>query len=135
MTLRCQGQVKELSKCGVAISCDRVDVMEQLDTLIRRSHDAPVLLMKHSRTCGTSAMAYDELETFREGRPHVDVVIVDVFADRALSREIASHFGVRHESPQALLLVDGRVAWHGSHYRVTAEALRRAVDEHARLGA
>jgi len=101
--------------------------MDSLDDLIRRSHDTPILLFKHSATCGTSAMAFDELEGFRQAAPEVTVVIVDVLRDRALAREIAATFGIRHESPQALLLQDGSVRWHASHYRVTADALARAV--------
>ncbi len=101
--------------------------MDSLDDLIRRSHDAPILLFKHSPTCGTSAMAFDELDAFRKTAPDLSVVVVDVFQDRALAREIAARFNIRHESPQALLLHDGSVRWHASHYRVTADALARAV--------
>lgn len=101
--------------------------MDSLDDLVRRSHDAPLLLFKHSPTCGTSAMAFDELDTFRQSAPGVAVVVVDVLRDRALAREIAARFGIRHESPQVLLLQDGQVRWHASHYRVTTDALVRAV--------
>ena len=102
--------------------------MDSLDTLVRRSHDAPILLFKHSPTCGTSAMAFDELEAFRQTFPDLNVVVIDVVRERQLAREIAATFGIRHESPQALLLHDGTVRWHGSHYRVTVDALTRAVN-------
>ena len=36
--------------------------------------------------------------------------------------------GVRHESPQALWIVAGRVAWHASHFDITVAALAAAVD-------
>lgn len=101
--------------------------MDSLDDLIRRSHEAPILVFKNSPTCGTSAMAFDELEAFRQAAPDTAVVVVDVLRERALAREIAARFGIRHESPQALLLQDGSVRWHASHYRVTADALARAV--------
>jgi bacillithiol system protein YtxJ len=55
--------------------------------------------------------------------PAVPVYVVDVIAQRLLSREIAACFGIRHESPQAILFRGGRVAWHASHYDVTAAAL------------
>ena len=44
-----------------------------------------------------------------------------------LSRDIAAAVGVRHESPQVLILRDGHVAWHGSHWRVTQDAVRDAL--------
>ena len=101
--------------------------MDQLDDLIRRSQHTPVLIFKHSRTCGTSALAFDELEDFKQDNAPVDVVVVDVLAHRALSRAIAERFSIRHESPQALLMMGGDIRWHASHYRVTADAMRRAV--------
>ena len=35
--------------------------------------------------------------------------------------------GVRHETPQILVVRDGQVAWHGSHFHVTADALAQAL--------
>jgi hypothetical protein len=35
---------------------------------------------------------------------------------------------VRHETPQALLVRDGTLVWSASHYRVTADAMSRAIE-------
>ena len=40
---------------------------------------------------------------------------------RALSDRLAKLLGVRHESPQVLILVDGRAAWHTSHAGVRSD--------------
>jgi bacillithiol system protein YtxJ len=100
---------------------------EHFQSLVEASHRAPVVIFKHSRACGTSHMAYEELEAFAGGEGAAEVYLVDVLFNRALSRAIAGRFAVRHESPQALVLAGGEVRWHGSHYRVTAEAVRQAV--------
>jgi bacillithiol system protein YtxJ len=100
---------------------------EQIDALITQSHERPVLIFKHSTTCGTSAQAYDEVDDYLRGVAGVHVHLLDVRAARPLAREIAVRFGVRHESPQVLLLVDGRVHWHASHYRVTVQEIERAL--------
>src|SRR5262247_3077731 len=102
--------------------------MPELDEAIERSHEHPVVIFKHSATCGTSAMAHEEIEAFVEGAPWAEVYVVSVHAGRALSNEIAARFRVRHESPQALVLKDGAVAWHASHFRVTASAVAAALD-------
>jgi bacillithiol system protein YtxJ len=34
---------------------------------------------------------------------------------------------VRHESPQAILLRDGKPVWKASHFRITAGALAQAL--------
>lgn len=101
---------------------------DQLDALIDRSHRRPVVIFKHSRTCGTSAQAYDELQSLMDEAGEIDVCLVDVLRHRTASQAVASRFGVRHESPQVLVVRDGQVAWHGSHYCVTLDAVRRAVD-------
>ena len=53
--------------------------------------------------------------------------MVTVQTHRAVSNAIAQQLGVRHETPQALLIKDGRVVWSASHFRVTAAAVDRAI--------
>ncbi len=108
----------------VFIPLDRLDLV---DELVERSLTAPVVIFKHSPTCGISAFAFDELLAYREEPGSLDIHLVDVLGGREISRAIASRCGVRHESPQVLLLVDGAVAWSASHYGITGEAVRRAV--------
>jgi bacillithiol system protein YtxJ len=105
-----------------------------LDEAIRRSHEQPVVIFKHSATCGTSAMAHEEIEAFIEGAPWADVFVVSVHGGRALSNEIARRFQVRHESPQALVIRDGKVAWHASHFRVTGDAVAAALSQAGATG-
>jgi bacillithiol system protein YtxJ len=102
--------------------------IDQLDGLLAESADRPVLLFKHSYSCGTSAEALDELlahlsETPRDAR----YAMVTVQTHRDVSNAVAQRLGVRHETPQALLVRDGRVVWSASHFRVTADAVARAI--------
>lgn len=108
-----------------------LDTLEQLESLVEASHVRPVVIFKHSPTCGTSAQAFDELDSFLQGDDRVDVHLVDVLSNRPLAQAIARRFGVRHESPQVLVMTDGRVRWNGSHWRVTAAALRSALADAA----
>jgi bacillithiol system protein YtxJ len=48
-----------------------------------------------------------------------------------LSDTVAERLGVRHESPQALLIKDGRAVWHASHWSITSEALVSALRSYA----
>ncbi len=103
----------------------------ELDLVFSGSAARPVLLFKHSLTCPTSTRAYTELEKLLAGPPlDVDVVVVHVQTGRDVSNEVAQRCGVRHESPQALLLHDGHVVWHASHHHVTREAMAEAVGRH-----
>ena len=104
-----------------------LETTAQLDALVAESNVRPVAIFKHSPTCGTSAQAFDELETYLQAPDAVDVHLVDVLRSRPLSQAIAVAFGVRHESPQLLLLVGGQMRWNGSHWRANSDQLREAL--------
>ncbi len=103
------------------------DVTE-LDAAIAESQTRPVLVFKHSRSCGISCEALDELRT------HVDRAgagaaykLITVQSHRHVSDEVAARFGIRHETPQAILLRDGQPVWTASHFKITAHQLDAAV--------
>ncbi len=90
--------------------------------------DEPLaIVFKHSSTCGISARAHGEVEKFLSEHPERRIHKVEVLGARAVSDYIEQRTGIRHESPQLLLLRDGEVVWHGSHADVTAEAIFEAV--------
>jgi bacillithiol system protein YtxJ len=93
-----------------------------LDELLARSHRSPVVLFKHSLTCPISARAYREMQQY-EG----EVALVVVQRAREVSRAVEEVTGVRHESPQAIILRAGRPAWSASHFDITAAAVARAL--------
>lgn len=104
--------------------------LEEFQAALQQSHETPVFIFKHSQTCGTSAFAFEEMETWLSGLTEnaARTFVVDVHRDRAVARGIAEHLHVRHESPQLLLIRRGMVVWHASHYRITAEQVQRALD-------
>ncbi|MDH4063436.1 MAG: thioredoxin family protein, partial [Acidobacteriota bacterium] len=77
---------------------------------------------------GISAQAHAEIgDWLAVGGGALPVYLVSVREHRAVSTTIAERFGVRHESPQLLLVHGGVVRWHGSHFRVTPAAIDAAV--------
>jgi len=106
--------------------------LEELDRLLAASGSRPLLLFKHSYTCGTSMDALDELVTHLNERPTAaQYAMVTVQTHRAVSNAVSARLGVRHETPQALLVRDGRVVWSASHFRVTASAVEDAIRNQA----
>jgi bacillithiol system protein YtxJ len=104
--------------------------LTELEQVITDSHIKPVLLFKHSYTCGISAEALDELRAHLDGQPTpaaVRYAMVTVQTHRDVSNAIASKLGVRHETPQAILVRDGRAIWSASHFRVNAAELTKAL--------
>jgi thioredoxin 1 len=53
--------------------------------------------------------------------------MVTVQTHREVSNAVAARLGVRHETPQALIVRGGRVVWSASHFRVTAKAVDAAL--------
>ena len=106
-----------------------VQRIDQLDQLLTESGAQPLLLFKHSYSCGISAEALDELVAhLHSNRPGpVRYAMVTVQTHRDVSNAVAAKLGIRHETPQALVIRDGRVVWSASHFRVTAKAVEAAV--------
>ncbi|HEX8140861.1 MAG TPA: bacillithiol system redox-active protein YtxJ [Pyrinomonadaceae bacterium] len=96
------------------------------EALLARSNTEPVIVFKHSSTCPVSAAAYAEMS-----RVETDVSLLVVQQARELSHEIASATGVRHESPQAIILRNGQAVWNASHWSVKAEAVETAFRQYA----
>lgn len=92
------------------------------------------LLFKHSLVCPVSARAWRELERFLAEHPALPCAWIDVIGSRPLSRTVAERTGVRHESPQALVLADGRCVWHASHGAISAASLASAWADAAQSG-
>ena len=102
--------------------------LSELDAAIAESRERPVLLFKHSRTCGISHGALDELHAHvTRAASGVAYKLITVQSHRAISDEAAARLGVRHETPQAILLRDGRAVWKASHFRITADQLDAAM--------
>ena len=113
-----------------------VEDLAQLDRLLKSSDPQPLLLFKHSRTCGTSAEALDELIAHLDERRRqdTDYAVVTVQTHREISNAVSAKLGIRHETPQALLIRDRRVVWSASHFRVTADAVTKALEQHLAAG-
>jgi bacillithiol system protein YtxJ len=96
--------------------------VDGLEQAIVASQAGTVVLFNHDPYCPVSAAAFDEMRGF-EG----DVRLIDVSRLRDVTRELAQRTGVRHESPQIIVLRDGEATWSASHFRITADAVAKAV--------
>jgi bacillithiol system protein YtxJ len=96
--------------------------IDGLDRLFEQSFDQPVVVLKHSTTCGISSGVYREV-----GLVPVDVNVIVMQTHRDVSNAIASRTGIRHESPQAFVLRDGKAVYHASHYDIEAEHIEATL--------
>lgn len=84
------------------------------------------IIYKHSPTCSLCGWSNYKLGQLAE-QDGLTLELVDVFKDRTLSDAIEAKFGVRHESPQVLIIDDGEVTWHASHRGVAPDRVRGAL--------
>jgi len=93
------------------------------------SAEQPLLIFKHSLTCPISTRAYQELKRFLQDEKsrQVQCALVIVQTARSVSNEIAARLNIQHESPQAILVKDGRAVWNTSHFNITCQSLTQAL--------
>jgi bacillithiol system protein YtxJ len=105
--------------------------VESVDAAIAESRDRPVLLFKHSRYCGVSCEALDELQSHIDSQAEASVAykMVTVQTHRSVSDAISQRLGIRHETPQAILLRGGKAVWNASHFRITSRHLNQVVSD------
>lgn len=103
---------------------NRITEVSEFDGLVEQSKSKPVIIFKHSTTCPMSAAAYREMAHFDD-----EVALVEVQRARELSREIENRTGIRHESPQVIIMRNGQVIWDASHFEIRHEAVTEVVNK------
>lgn len=106
----------------------QLERMEQLDELTEVSQSVPVVIFKHSTTCGISRMSLRSFERdYKYEESQLKAYFLDLKQYREISNAIESRFGVQHESPQLLLIKNGTVTYHTSHSGIDATVLSEKI--------
>ena len=84
------------------------------------------VIFKHSTVCPFSAVAHAEMERFVRSNPEMPVYLLRVRENRDLAR-VGEYLGIRHESPQVIVVQKGRAAWNASHAAITAAAVEKEI--------
>ncbi len=88
----------------------------------------PVLIFKHSNRCSISSMAFNRVQKAAEAlNEKFDFYLIDVVADRSLSLQLADELAVEHESPQAIVLNQGKVIYSESHMGINPQEILSLV--------
>ena len=111
--------------CGLTVNSPFIEIgsVAALDEFLARANGSPAVLFKHSNTCGVSARAYAEMSKLRE-----PVGLITVQKARAVSDEIEKRWNVDHESPQVLIIRDGKAVWDASLSQVNARQVESALE-------
>ena len=109
------------------INWNELTDLVQLDEIIAISNKKPVAIFKHSTKCSVSRMALKQFENEFNSSDKITPYFLDLIAHRDISDEIANRFGVTHQSPQLILIKNGKAIYNVSHSDIDAESLNAKV--------
>ena len=102
--------------------------IKQLDAIVEASAEKPVVIFKHSTRCSISRMALKNFEReYDLAESEASSYFLDLLEHRDISNEIAQKFQVIHQSPQLILIKDGKAVYNASHSEIDAEALKSKI--------
>lgn len=102
--------------------------LKALDRIIKESTEKPVVLFKHSTTCSRSAFAKHRLESEYDIKPEeASFYYLDLLSYRPISNAIAERFGVRHQSPQVIVVKNGKAVFDTSHESISLKKVKQAI--------
>ncbi|MCG7502358.1 bacillithiol system redox-active protein YtxJ [Tenacibaculum sp. Mcav3-52] len=100
--------------------------VEQIKEIKELSNKQPIAIFKHSTRCGISSMVIKRfVNSFDEELKDFKVYYLDLLSYRDVSNEIGYTFQVLHQSPQLLVVKNGEVISHASHYDIARIDLKK----------
>ena len=84
---------------------------------IQKSFEEKILIFKHSTRCSISSMALHRIE--ENAKQSINkCYFLDLLKYRSISNKIEEELGIKHESPQILIIEKGVCTYHTSHNNI-----------------
>ncbi len=100
--------------------------ISDLNDAISSSENRLVVLFKHSTRCSISRMSLKILEMgWDSSLDNVDVYYLDLLKYRDVSNSISEQLSIEHQSPQLLVLHQGKVLGVSNHSGINAEEVKK----------
>lgn len=102
--------------------------MEEFESIDSISNNKPVVLFKHSTRCSISRFALKRFDTeYDFSDNQMDWYLLDLLNYRELSNEIARRYNVEHQSPQIVVIKNGKAVFNASHDNIDVSDLKQFV--------
>lgn len=95
--------------------------MSTIIAMHEKNLPAACWVFKHSTSCPVSAQAAEEVRAMSTEAP---IYWINVREQRDLSNWVAAQYGVAHESPQLILLKNGKAQSVWSHFEISRNPKR-----------
>ena len=96
------------------IKWNKLTSPEQIESVIEESNSHPVLIFKHSTSCSISAASLDRIE--RKW-------------DESEMKDWKPYYLDLHQSPQAIVLFQGKPVYDASHFSISYDAIKSATKD------
>ena len=103
---------------------NRLKTIEEWRMLLEKSDEQPFLLFKLSMTSLSSVTAKKEMESLVTDIPRY-VVISQL--DKKVSNAVELDTGVKHETPQLLIIKDKKAIWQATRYQIKQSVVLDAI--------
>lgn len=100
----------------------------ELEALDQKSREHPVLIFKHSTRCSISTMALSRFERSYQQESGFEPYFLDLIANREVSNAVADHYKVTHQSPQVILVKDGKAIYDASHNAISFDEVKELAN-------
>ena len=102
----------------------KIESQKDLDAAIEKSSQQKVLIFKHSTKCFISKTVLRSFEKqLQESDKNFGYYFLDLLAYRSISNEIESRFDVVHQSPQLIVLENGKAIYNASHQNIDLDKI------------
>ncbi len=102
--------------------------LQQLEDIVTHSYEKIVLIFKHSTRCSISRFALQDFKReFNYSKEKIECYYLDLISFRDISNEIARKFEVEHQSPQIIILKNGKAIYSASHESINTGILERFI--------
>ena len=90
--------------------------------------ERPIVLFKHSTRCSISRFALKQFDNaYHFTDTEMEWYLLDLLNYREISNAIANRYDVMHQSPQILVIKNGKVVYTASHDAIDATDLKQFV--------
>lgn len=102
---------------------------DQLEGLVKLSEANKVLIFKHSTRCSISGTSLSRLEKNWDENEmgNITPFLIDVISHRDISLKTEQMFGIQHESPQLLIIDQGKCVYNASHMGISYKEIKNLV--------
>ncbi len=100
----------------------------QLEEIDSQSFNKAQIIFKHSTRCSISSVAINRFtQSYNLEIDLADIYYLDLLNYRSVSNAVAQAFNVLHKSPQLIVIKNGAVIYHESHYGVEIEDFKSLI--------